>query len=48
MSQKSLLTIWVAAARLRTLPLSVAGIVVGNALAIQNEEFCPYVFEAPY
>lgn len=44
MSQKSLLTIWLAAARLRTLPLSVAGIVVGNALAIQNEEFCPYVF----
>ena len=44
MSQKSLLTIWLAAARLRTLPLSVAGIVVGNALAIKNEEFCPYVF----
>ena len=36
--------IWVAAARLRTLPLSIAGIVVGNALAIQNDGFCPYVF----
>ena len=36
--------IWVAAARLRTLPLSVAGIVTGNALAIQNEGFCPYIF----
>lgn len=36
--------VWVAAARLRTLPLSVAGIVVGNALAIQKEGFCPYVF----
>ena len=36
--------VWVAAARLRTLPLSVAGIVVGNALAIGNDAFCPYVF----
>ena len=36
--------VWVAAARLRTLPLSIAGIVVGNALAIQNDGFCPYVF----
>lgn len=36
--------VWVAAARLRTLPLSVAGIVVGNALAIGNDGFCPYVF----
>ena len=36
--------VWVAAARLRTLPLSVAGIVVGNALAIGNNGFCPYVF----
>ena len=36
--------VWVAAARLRTLPLSVAGIVVGNALAIGNDGFSPYVF----
>lgn len=36
--------VWVAAARLRTLPLSVAGIVVGNALAIGNDGFCFYVF----
>jgi 1,4-dihydroxy-2-naphthoate octaprenyltransferase len=36
--------VWVAAARLRTLPLSIAGIVVGNALAIQKDGFCPYVF----
>ena len=44
MSKKSLFTVWLAAARLRTLPLSIAGIVVGNALAIQKEGFCPYVF----
>jgi 1,4-dihydroxy-2-naphthoate octaprenyltransferase len=36
--------VWVAAARLRTLPLSIAGIVVGNALAIRKDVFCPYVF----
>ena len=36
--------VWVAAARLRTLPLSLAGIVVGNALAIGNDAFCHYVF----
>ena len=36
--------VWVAAARLRTLPLSLAGIVAGNALAIRNDAFCPYVF----
>ena len=36
--------VWVSAARLRTLPLSVAGIFVGNALAIRNNSFCPYVF----
>ena len=36
--------VWVAAARLRTLPLSLAGIVVGNALAIRNDAFCHYVF----
>lgn len=31
--------IWVSAARLRTLPLSVAGIVAGNALAVQYHNF---------
>jgi 1,4-dihydroxy-2-naphthoate octaprenyltransferase len=36
--------VWVAAARLRTLPLSIAGIVMGNALAIRKDVFCPYVF----
>jgi 1,4-dihydroxy-2-naphthoate octaprenyltransferase len=33
--------IWVAAARLRTLPLSVAGIVVGNALAYPKRGVLP-------
>lgn len=39
MAAPSLFRIWIAAARLRTLPLSVAGIVAGNALAIQHTNF---------
>lgn len=39
MSKPSLFRIWVSAARLRTLPLSVAGIVVGNALAGLHHNF---------
>jgi len=35
----SLFRIWIAAARLRTLPLSVAGIIAGNALAIPHTNF---------
>ena len=31
--------IWVYAARLRTLPLSISGIVVGNALCVQDADF---------
>ncbi len=44
MAKPSLFRIWISAARLRTLPLSVAGIVVGNALAIQHIEFSWLVF----
>ena len=36
--------ILVAAALLRPLPLSVAGLVTGNAFAIPHEVFCPYIF----
>lgn len=39
MNKPSLFRIWVSAARLRTLPLSVAGIVAGNALAVQHYHF---------
>ena len=44
MSKPSLFRIWVSAARLRTLPLSVAGIVVGNALAIDQHSFSWILF----
>ncbi len=44
MSQASKLKIWLAAARLRTLPLSVAGIITGNALALQQVDFSWLVF----
>lgn len=36
--------IWLAAARLRTLPLSVAGIILGNAYAYAQEKFDPLIF----
>lgn len=39
MNKPSLFRIWISAARLRTLPLSVAGIVAGNALAVQHHNF---------
>ena len=39
MTKPSLFRIWISAARLRTLPLSVAGIVVGNTLAFQEDNF---------
>ena len=39
MSHPSKLTIWITAARLRTLPLSIAGIVTGNALALNQPNF---------
>jgi 1,4-dihydroxy-2-naphthoate octaprenyltransferase len=35
---------WIAAARLRTLPLSVSGIIVGSAIAKNNSLFQPEVF----
>ena len=44
MSQASKLKIWLAAARLRTLPLSVAGIITGNALALHQVDFSWLVF----
>ena len=39
MSQPSKLSIWITAARLRTLPLSIAGIITGNALALNQPNF---------
>ena len=36
--------IWLSAARLRTLPLSVAGIITGNALAIRSDQFSIIIF----
>ena len=44
MTSPSLFRIWISAARLRTLPLSVAGIVAGNALAIQHTDFSWILF----
>lgn len=44
MTTPSLFRIWISAARLRTLPLSVAGILTGNALAIQKHSFSWMVF----
>ena len=35
---------WVSAARLRTLPLSVSGILVGTAIAVQQGHFSPAIF----
>lgn len=35
---------WVGAARLRTLPLSVSGIIVGTTIASINGHFDPYIF----
>lgn len=44
MPSPSLFRIWISAARLRTLPLSLAGIVAGNALAIQHPDFSWMLF----
>ena len=38
------LSVWLAAARLRTLPLSVAGIITGNAIASKGENFSSLIF----
>lgn len=38
------LKIWIAAARLRTLPLSISGIIVGNALALKSADFSYPIF----
>ena len=37
-------SVWLAAARLRTLPLSVAGIITGNAIASKEENFSLGIF----
>ena len=37
-------SVWLAAARLRTLPLSVAGIITGNAIAFKGESFSSAIF----
>ena len=36
--------VWIRAARVRTLPLSVSGIIVGNALCVSNKEFSWMLF----
>jgi 1,4-dihydroxy-2-naphthoate octaprenyltransferase len=36
--------IWIKAARLRTLPLSISGIVAGNALGVQDSNFSWLLF----
>ena len=41
---KNNLKIWVQAARLRTLPLSVSGIIMGNALALSHNDFSFIIF----
>ncbi len=41
---KHKVSIWFEAARLRTLPLSVAGIIVGNGLAFVYGQFSPLIF----
>ena len=41
---KNNLQIWVQAARLRTLPLSVSGIIMGNALALNHNDFSFIIF----
>tara|TARA_B100001248_G_C27375948_1_gene454281 strand:- start:612 stop:1520 length:909 start_codon:yes stop_codon:yes gene_type:complete len=38
------LSVWLAAVRLRTLPLSVAGIITGNAIASKGENFSSIIF----
>lgn len=38
------LSVWLAAARLRTLPLSAAGIITGNAIASKGENFSYLIF----
>lgn len=35
---------WIVAARLKTLPLAAAGILLGSAMAYKNHSFNPYVF----
>lgn len=43
-SNKSKISIWVEAARLRTLPLSAAGIITGSALAMIEGKFDAWIF----
>ena len=43
-SKPSTFQIWIAAARLRTLPLSMAGIITGNAIALSLEGFSWLLF----
>ncbi|MGB7786406.1 MAG: 1,4-dihydroxy-2-naphthoate octaprenyltransferase [Salinimicrobium sp.] len=38
------ITTWISAARLRTLPLSISGILVGSAIAVAQEEFNAVIF----
>ena len=38
------ISVWLATARLRTLPLSIAGIITGNAVASKGETFSALIF----
>ena len=38
------ISVWLATARLRTLPLSIAGIITGNAIASKGETFSALIF----
>jgi 1,4-dihydroxy-2-naphthoate polyprenyltransferase len=40
----SIFSVWLTAARLRTLPLSLAGIITGNAIAFKEESFSLPIF----
>ena len=44
MPKPSTIQIWLSAARLRTLPLSIAGIITGNALALETNAFSWMLF----
>ena len=44
MPKPSTIQIWLSAARLRTLPLSIAGIITGNALALETNAFSWILF----
>jgi 1,4-dihydroxy-2-naphthoate octaprenyltransferase len=44
LKKKSLLKAWISAARIRTLPLSVSGILIGSSYAYYSDKFIFSVF----